>query len=136
MTSDVTLCCHHMLTMLSHNTNIRLDEITSDNNKKYKHMVDGGYFMGIPVEEFFRVDHKKAVVIGCSNYDQLREEEGFEGFQDIEESMSDIRVVKAGLRRIGFQQEDIVVVKEPDYVDVKLAMNDLMNFMLRAYKQN
>ena len=97
-------------------------------------MVDGGYFMGIPVEEFFRVDHKKAIVIGCGNYDQLREEEGYEGFQDIEESLMDVRVVRAGLRRLGFKKRDIVVLKDPDYVDVKLAMNDLMNFVLRAYK--
>ena len=66
-------------------------------------MVEGS-FMGIPCSEFFKIDTKKAIIIGCNNYDQLRDIEGNEGFGNIPEVEDDIKVVQAGLRRLRFHR--------------------------------
>ena len=88
-------------------------------------MVEGEFFFGMPKSAFFRTDKKKAIVIGCSLYDELREIEGKEGFADIPESMDDIMVVEAGLRRLGFKKQDITVLRDPVYQEVAIAMNDM-----------
>ena len=51
---------------------------------------------------YFRVDDKMALIIGCSTYDKFRLLEGKSGAQDLPETQEDIRVVCAGLRRLGF----------------------------------
>ena len=45
---------------------------------------------------------KKAIVIGISDYSELRTEEGKESFKDIPETMRDITIVNAGLSYLGF----------------------------------
>ena len=45
------------------------------------------YFMGMPLSSFYHPDVKKAIIIGCSEYEELRKIEGKEGFGDIEEAM-------------------------------------------------
>ena len=42
-----------------------------------------------------------------SEYDGLREIEGKEKFSDLPETLTDIKVVKAGLVRLGFEKEEI-----------------------------
>ena len=49
--------------------------------------------------------------------------------------MEDIKVVKAALRRLQFKKKDILVLKNPDRMDLKLAMNDIMSFIIRSHKQ-
>ena len=63
--------------------------------------------MGIPVSAFFEAGAKIAIVIGCSDYAELRNIEGKEGFQDIPEAQQDIKIVKAGLKRLGFSKTEI-----------------------------
>ena len=73
------------------------------------------------------------MVIGCSEYDQLREKEGYEGFQDIPEAIEDLKVVKAGLRRLGFAKDNIKVLENPNWMEIKLAMNETVNEIIKAY---
>ena len=87
------------------------------------------------MDEFFRIDRKKAIVIGCANYEELREQEGFEGFQDIPESLEDIKVVKAGLRRLDFDKEDISVLEDPSWMDIKLIIGETVNNIIRSYME-
>lgn len=35
-------------------------------------MVEQYYFMGMPSSAFFRAKKKKAIVIGCNDYEELR----------------------------------------------------------------
>ena len=42
--------------------------------------------MGYPSSAFFQVNVRKAIVIGCSKYNELRNIEGKENFQDIPEA--------------------------------------------------
>lgn len=87
-------------------------------------MVDNGeYLLGMPKSAYFSADVKRAIIIGCSDYEQLREIEGKEGFADIPESMEDIKVVKAGLKRCGFAKEKMVILKDPEYMQVAIAIN-------------
>ena len=64
-------------------------------------------------------------MIGCSEYGELREQEGFEAFQDIPESMSDVKVVK----------EDIHVLLDPSFMDIKLAIGETCNTIIRSYME-
>ena len=36
--------------------------------------------MGTPMSSFFKIDARKAIVIGCCAYDKLRDVEGNDGF--------------------------------------------------------
>ena len=53
--------------------------------------------------------------------------EGKENFDDIEESLTDIKVVQQGLKRLGFTKDEIVVLKNPEHGDVLVKMNETMN---------
>ena len=57
-------------------------------------MVESSKFIcGIPKKMLFKVHKRKAIIIGCSEYDNLREITG-KPYGDIEESLNDIKVVK------------------------------------------
>ena len=90
------------------------------------------YFQGTPIDEFFRVDKRRAIVIGCSEYGELQKLDGFSGFQNIPESKSDVKVVKAGLRRLDFGKEDIHVLLDPSFMDIKLAMGEACNNIVKS----
>jgi len=92
------------------------------------------YFRGIHVNEFFRIHRRKAIVIGCSSYDKLRQIEGFEGFQDIPESLEDVKFVKTGLRHLHFKMEDISVLTDPSWVDIKLELSKTGNDIVEKYE--
>ena len=57
---------------------------------------------------FFQPQKRKALVIGISDYFELRQQEGKDGFIDLPEVHKDVKVVTAGLRRLNFAKEDIV----------------------------
>ena len=55
----------------------------------------------------FVPDDNIAIVIGCSIYDRLREQEGRENMGDLPEALGDIQNVKRGLKRIGVKENEI-----------------------------
>ena len=65
-------------------------------------MVDE-YFQGFAMSAFFQADIKKAIIIGCSEYEELRNMDGLKGFADIPETLDDIMVVRQALRRLKFK---------------------------------
>ena len=81
--------------------------------------------MGYPSSAFFQVDVKKAIIIGCKKYEQLRIIDGKQNFKDIPETQNDIKVVYAGLRRLKFEQSDIVILRDPKYPELKIAIDQL-----------
>ena len=87
--------------------------------------LDNEKFNGIRMNQFFRADIKKALVIGCSEYGELRNIEGKGGFSNIEEAMDDIKVVQAGLRRLQFKSKEIQVMENPNYMEIKMAIDQL-----------
>ena len=66
-------------------------------------------------------------MIGCSDYSELRKMEGMQGFSDIPESLEDIKVVYAGLRRLRFKREEITMLIDGVYMEVKMAIDQAMN---------
>ena len=57
-------------------------------------MVEASKFIcGLPKKMLFKVHKRKAIIIGCSEYANLREETG-KGYGDIDEAMQDIKVVR------------------------------------------
>ena len=64
-------------------------------------------YQGVPVDKFFKYTRKKAVIIGVTDYSECREKEGKEKFGDLPEAERDVKVVKAGLARLGFFDEDV-----------------------------
>ena len=75
--------------------------------------------------EIFQVDRKVALVIGCSSYDKQREKEGKSFPQDLPETMDDVEVVKAGLRRLGFLDQNIRVLLDPEFSDISMALKEI-----------
>ena len=58
------------------------------------------------------------MVIGITDYEQLRQKEGKERFVDIPEASDDIQVVRASLSRLGFEENEIIFSLNPDYSDI------------------
>ena len=79
--------------------------------------------MGMPISSFFKIDARKAIVIGSSIYDKLRETKGNEGFSDLPEVYQDVKTVVAGLRRLKFHKSQIQVMLDPSFSDVKHAID-------------
>ena len=55
----------------------------------------------------FKPSQKIALVIGCSDYGQLRREEGKEAFSDLPAAMADMKIVKTGLEHCNFASTEI-----------------------------
>ena len=86
---------------------------------------DEEYVAGFRMSDFFKAHRRKALIIVCSDYENLREMEGKENFDDLPEVHKDKRVVEAGLRRLGFAKRDITRIENPDANTVKLEMKKL-----------
>lgn len=79
--------------------------------------------MGVPKKMLFKVHKRKAIIIGCSEYENLAEISG-KPYGNIEESLKDIKVVRQGLRRFAFKKKDIKTYINPDCMEVKFAISD------------
>ena len=75
-------------------------------------------FLGIPTKILFRIQKKRALIIGCNEYANLRELTG-KPYGNLEETMEDIKVVRQGLRRFKFLKKNIVTLINPDAAEVK-----------------
>ena len=75
-------------------------------------------FLGIPTKILFRIHKKRALIIGCSEYANLREMTG-KPYGNLDETLEDIKVVRQGLRRFKFLKKNIVTLINPDAAEVK-----------------
>ena len=80
-------------------------------------------FLGIPTKMLFRVQKKRALIIGCNEYANLREQTG-KPYGNLEETMTDIKVVRQGLRRFKFLKKNIKTLINPDAMEVKFEIMD------------
>ena len=85
----------------------------------------------MPMSMYFKADVKMALVIGCADYSMLREIEGRENFADLEDAMEDVKVAKAGLKRLGFTK--ILVLKDPEYMKVSMTIMDIKREIWNNY---
>ena len=79
------------------------------------------YVQGFRMSEFYEIHQRKALIIGISDYSELRKMGAWtEGFSDLPEVKKDIKVVSQGLRRLGFSRNNITMLLDPQIDDIKL----------------
>lgn len=67
----------------------------------------------------FKPDKYAALLIGCSEYEKLRQKDGFQAFNDMPSALKELDKVKENLYKIDFKDEDIVALENPLCKDVK-----------------
>lgn len=79
------------------------------------------YVQGFRMSEFYEIHQRKALIIGISDYSELRKMGAWtESFSDLPEVKKDIKVVSQGLRRLGFSRNNITMLLDPQIDDIKL----------------
>jgi len=66
---------------------------------------------------YFVYDQRVALIIGCIKYDKLRTSEGKSKFSDLAEVEEDIINVTDGLKRLGFKDDEMQVLRDPSFDD-------------------
>ena len=67
-------------------------------------------FSGKKSATVFKDYERRAFIIGISDYSILRTEEGKEAFKDLPETLTDVMIVNAGLKYLGFQESEITTI--------------------------
>lgn len=49
--------------------------------------------------------------------------DGLGGFADIPEALDDIKVIRQGLKRLKFKSEELLLLKNPSYQEIKVAID-------------
>ena len=74
------------------------------------------YIMGRKKSSYFQYHRKLALVVGVRYYAQLRElNESYAAYADLESTEDDVRTIRAGLIKIGFIEDEINVIQEPNF---------------------
>ena len=82
------------------------------------------YIRGARIEDCFKNPRrKKAIVIGCSEYANLRKLTGKNGYGDINEALEDIKIVRQGLKRLRFKKKDIKMLINPSYEELRIELD-------------
>ena len=97
---------------------------------------DEEYVAGFRMSDFFQAHRRKALIIVCSDYENLREMEGKENFADLPEVHTDKLVVEAGLRRVGFIDEDMTRIENPDLRTIKDEIKKLTREVMKNTEAN
>ena len=74
----------------------------------------------------FKPSQKIALVIGCSDYAELRKEEGKEAFSDLPAAMADMKIIRTGLEHCNFTNDEIQMHENPNKDKVKNIFNTLI----------
>ena len=85
----------------------------------------GEFICGLPKYKYFAQTRKKALIINVSDYEALRENEGKENFADLPETVEDAKAIVKGLKRLGFDEEDIITLEEPSWNELHLKVIEL-----------
>ena len=80
---------------------------------------------GMPKSTYFHHTTKKAIVIGVSDYSELRENEGKESYADLPQTKEDIKNIISGLKRLGFNDDAIILMKEPTWKELHIQIISL-----------
>ena len=83
------------------------------------------FIFGMPRHKYFKVSRKRALVTIVSDYSALREIEGKENYEDLPETIEDLKNILKGLRHLGFEDDDITILKEPTWNDLHLKVIEL-----------
>ena len=65
------------------------------------------------------------MVIAVSDYSELRTNPGKELYENLNETLNDVKNMNKDLKRLGFTEEDIIILKEPSWNALDLLMLDL-----------
>ena len=60
------------------------------------------FVCGIPKSKYFNYTRKKAVVIAVSDYSELRKNPGKERYEDLNETLDDVKNINKDLKILGF----------------------------------
>ena len=90
------------------------------------------FICGMPKSKYFKHTRKKAIVIAVSDYSGLRSHKGKEKYEDLNETLDDVKNIVSGLKRLGFPDDDILILKEPSWNDLHLVIIDLAGDIHRA----
>ena len=93
------------------------------------------FICGMPKSKYFGHTRKKALVIGCSDYAALREIEGKEKYGDLVETINDVKNVVSGLKRLGFEDANITILKEPNWNELHLNVIELAGDIHKTSQQ-
>ena len=77
---------------------------------------------GMPKQKYFKHSRKKAIAIAVSDYSELRKHEGKERYEDLNETLHDVKNMVSGLKALGFADDDIVTLREPSWNDLHLLL--------------
>ena len=83
------------------------------------------FVAGMPRRMYFGQTRRRALVITASDYGELRKVEGKEKYLDLAETVNDQDVIKAGIQRLGFEEEEINVLSEPSWATLHTAVLEL-----------
>ena len=72
-------------------------------------------------------EHRIAIVIGNSEYGELRKDPETKAFGNIPEALTDVKVVVRGLQHIGFDKSEITELINPDKESLKTLFNKVMD---------
>ena len=83
------------------------------------------FICGMPRRMFFGHTRKKALIITAAKYDQLRQVEGKQKYADLVETYNDKTTIIAGIKRLGFEEDTISVLTDPNWQQLHMAMMTL-----------
>lgn len=69
---------------------------------------------------------KIALIVGISNYSELRKQPKREGFKDLTETIQDVKTVDAGLKSLGFTAEERIKLVDPAFDQFQAQLDDIM----------
>jgi len=75
--------------------------------------------------KYFVPDKKIALIVGSSEYGELRKDDAFRGFQDLPIVSADMSVVERGLLDLKFQRDEIRIERNPDFEKWKILIMGL-----------
>ena len=87
------------------------------------------------VENQFAYNRKIAVIIGVSKYDELRKEEAFKDIKDLPAVKEDLKTIELGVMHLGFTKDEIQVMEEPSFADIKKTMYTVQNKIYNANEE-
>ena len=71
----------------------------------------------VQANSYFRPSHYKWVIIKNQHYDVLRETEGYQNFQDIDQVEQDAINVRKGIMGLGARRMDIIEIEDASFKD-------------------
>ena len=84
---------------------------------------------------YFGHTRKRAIIITASDYNELRKIEGKHKYADLPETLNDQSVIEAGIKRLGFEEEETLTLSEPSWAELHKVIMELALDLQKASMQ-